>query len=471
MGQRGQHLARLIRWALVAALPVAALAVILVVADALAPGPAILLWVAALIGAAIILQRAQRTLDAIAGYVQTLAERRADSGPGLPRDIPFSEITGAIRRLDRAWQDRADQIRAALAATESIINAIPDALILIDRERVVTRANPAAQAVFGSQVRGRNLAAHLRHPELIAAVDATFAGGGGASRDLDLDLPGATRRHFLTRVLALHAPLPDGSAAIVMLHDITAIKRTDRMRADFVANASHEIRSPLASLVGMIETLRGAARDDPEARERFLAMMNDQAQRITRLVEDLLSLSRIEMAEHSPPSGQVKLDAIVIQASDMLAFKASQRQMRVELDRAPGPCLAIGDERELVQLFLNLIDNAIKYGATNSAVVVAIRPVAASELAPDWPADTPALRVSVRDQGPGIAPEHLPRLTERFYRVDQARSRELGGTGLGLAIVKHIVTRHRGRLTIESRLGEGSRFTVLLPAAKPDQAD
>jgi two-component system phosphate regulon sensor histidine kinase PhoR len=225
------------------------------------------------------------------------------------------------------------------------------------------------------------------------------------------------------------------------------------MRVDFIANASHELRSPLAALAGFIETLLGPARDDPQARARFLDIMRAQAERMSRLVDDLLSLSRIELNAHIRPSARVDLDAVVAGVADSLTPLASAAGVKVEVARPDGPVSVAGDRDELAQVFQNLIENAIKYGADGSRVDVTLGPAQRSG----------EVAVSVRDYGPGIAAEHLPRLTERFYRVDVASSREKGGTGLGLAIVKHILNRHRGSLQIESKPGDGATFTVRLP--------
>jgi two-component system phosphate regulon sensor histidine kinase PhoR len=233
------------------------------------------------------------------------------------------------------------------------------------------------------------------------------------------------------------------------------------MRADFIANASHELRTPLTTLTGFIETLRGPARDDAEARERFLAIMHQQAARMTRLVEDLLSLSRIELNEHVMPQGLVALDSLLRHLADALELRAAERGMRIRLDLPPALPEVLGDRDELAQVFQNLVDNGIKYGRAGSDITV----TAATGVRPSYSSDAggnPFVSVAVRDCGEGIAREHLPRLTERFYRVDTARSREMGGTGLGLAIVKHILNHHRGFLEIESTLGAGSAFTVFL---------
>jgi two-component system phosphate regulon sensor histidine kinase PhoR len=229
------------------------------------------------------------------------------------------------------------------------------------------------------------------------------------------------------------------------------------MRADFVANASHELRTPLAALSGFIDTLRGHARDDEEAREKFLGIMSVEAARMRRLIDDLLSLTRIEMNEHVPPHNRIQLDNVVRETAAALSPLARQDRITVEISTPANLPPVIGDRDELIQLFQNLMQNALKYGRENGHVWISC-------------GQTPDGQVfaAVKDDGEGIASSAIPRLTERFYRVDVKRSREKGGTGLGLAIVKHIVSRHQGRLQIESRLGEGSSFTVLLPPANSE---
>ncbi len=375
------------------------------------------------------------------------------------------------RAADRAADREADatqgRLRARLAMLEAILEGLPLPVLEIDRERRVMLANRASERLFGSVAVGRDLVASVRHPVLNEAVDGVLAGGEG--RAVELTLAGPVERVLAARIEPATLPESGGRGALVALYDMTEVKQADRMRADFVANASHELRTPLASLIGFIETLQGPARDDPEARERFLAIMGEQAQRMARLIADLLSLSRIELNEHQTPTGRVDVGAVLRGLAAALAFRATERRMTIELG-APPPVAGVepyadlaalppvqGDRDELTQLFQNLIDNAIKYGRPGTPVAVACW------REPGGGANRPALAVAVSDQGEGIAREHLPRLTERFYRVDRARSRDLGGTGLGLAIVKHILNRHRGRLAIDSVPGRGSRFTVFLP--------
>ncbi|MEA2927915.1 MAG: two-component system, OmpR family, phosphate regulon sensor histidine kinase PhoR, partial [Hyphomicrobiales bacterium] len=259
-------------------------------------------------------------------------------------------------------------------------------------------------------------------------------------------------RWFAAHVAPLGGP---PNRLMIVLHDLTPLRRTEEMRVDFVANASHELRTPLAALSGFIDTLRGSARDDAAARERFLAIMKSQATRMARLIDDLLSLSRIELTEHMHPDKPVDLVPIVRQVTDGLQTLAVERNVEVELGAPDAPMIVLGDRDELTRVFENLVENALKYGASGKRVSVSFASAKSA-------AGTEAL-VAVRDYGPGIAAEHLPRLTERFYRVDVTQSRAEGGTGLGLSLVKHILNRHRGRIVIESEAGKGATFTARLP--------
>jgi two-component system, OmpR family, phosphate regulon sensor histidine kinase PhoR len=247
---------------------------------------------------------------------------------------------------------------------------------------------------------------------------------------------------------------------LMTFHDQTPLRRVEEMRADFVANASHELRTPLAALSGFIDTLQGPAKEDAKARERFLGIMHTQATRMARLIDDLLSLSRVELSAHVRPDTLVDIVPIIRQVADGLELLARERQVSIDTDLPDAPVVIAGDREELLRVFENLVENALKYGASGGKVVVSLISAVSGEGVPEF-------RAIVRDFGPGIAPEHLPRLTERFYRVDVGDSRAQGGTGLGLSLVKHIVNRHRGRLLIESVLKKGATFTACFPQAKP----
>jgi two-component system phosphate regulon sensor histidine kinase PhoR len=425
-------------------------------------------WRAALVaGLAIYLGVLLLSRPLVAGVaaVQRAVDRMA-AGETAPADVAtlspsVRELWLAVGRWARASRQKLADREAELGAGQAVLAALPDPLILLDERRRILRANAAANELLGMRLIDRDLAVALRHPGVLAAADAVLH--GEASRVVEFDVTTPIERHLSARLAALRPHTAEGAAAVLTLHDLTAAKRAEQLRADFVANASHELRTPLASLIGFIETLRGPAHDDAAARDHFLGIMAEQSQRMKRLVDDLLSLSRIEMNEHRPPTERVDLERVLRTVADLLEQRSAARDMRIALDFPNGPAEVQGDPDELAQVFQNLLDNAIKYGRSGMPIDVAVRP-SPRFLPGTRPGERPAaIAVSVRDHGEGIPREHLPRLTERFYRVDAARSRELGGTGLGLAIVKHIVNRHRGALDIESELGEGSVFTVHLP--------
>jgi two-component system phosphate regulon sensor histidine kinase PhoR len=361
-----------------------------------------------------------------------------------------------------------DDVRAVnpveAAAVAAVVAGMPDPAVLLDRAGRVLHLNAAA-AQLAPALRKNELAQFaLRSPEIITALREAIA-TSEVRRATYLDHVPVDRWMELT-ITPVPVPTLFGGADKCMLmtfHDQTPLRRVEEMRADFVANASHELRTPLAALSGFIDTLQGPAKDDAKARERFLGIMHNQATRMARLIDDLLSLSRVELSAHVRPDTLVDLVPIIRQVADGLEPLAGERQVAVEIDLPETPVTIAGDREELLRLFENLIENALKYGASGGKVVVSLNQSLSGEGAPE-------VRVMVRDFGPGIAPEHLPRLTERFYRVDVGDSRAQGGTGLGLSLVKHILNRHRGRLLIESVPKQGATFTAAFPQARPPEA-
>jgi two-component system, OmpR family, phosphate regulon sensor histidine kinase PhoR len=386
---------------------------------------------------------------AVAIVALILAPRRAlaDAAARLAMGVAEAERQ-AVARI-RAAEDEA---RAAAV----VLEALPDAIVELDAERRIVRANRAARELLGA-VPGTTLLSAIRDPDILAGVDDALAGRDTVN--VPFVLPGPVERHFDAIVLRLDIGAGLRSRAAVLFRDVTALRRADRVRADFVANVSHELRTPLTAVAGFVETLLGPARDDEPARLRFLAIMDAEAKRMTRLVADLLSLSRIEATEHTAPTDAVALEPLIGRAADSLGAAAKAKGSKVTVTLEPGLPPVVGDADQLQQVLQNLVDNAIKYGRSPGEVRIQARRADR----PGLPG--PAIDIAVADDGEGIARPHLVRLTERFYRIDAGRSRRLGGTGLGLAIVKHIVKRHRGQLTIESEQGKGSVFTVTLPAA------
>ena len=362
-----------------------------------------------------------------------------------------------------------DTVDESMVFSTALLNGLPDPFLLLDSRRRVIFANSAAESLFNRGLIGEDIALFLRQPGALAAIDAIQA--EGEEQSTEINMPGSVVRTFLfraTRLLDPRMPPPpriltrNRYAIAISLHDITHIRHAEQMRADFVANVSHELRTPLGSLVGFIETLQGPASEDEAARTRFLGIMQREAARMSRLIQDLLSLSRIELDEYTPPSDLIDVGAVLKGVKEAMQPRAEQRSATIKMTIADDLPKVAGDRDQLIEIFQNLVDNAIKYGGTNGTVEISARQV---NSVPQIVG--PAIVVSVRDEGPGIPQEHIPRLTERFYRVDSARSRELGGTGLGLAIVKHIVNRHRGILTVTSKEGAGSTFTVSFPIPRP----
>jgi two-component system phosphate regulon sensor histidine kinase PhoR len=394
----------------------------------------------------------------LAGALRRAADEEGPFSAPLPAPaLPaLGEIEDGLARLARSMQARAALVGQLRAADEAIVEALPDPLLVLGPDRAPLRANRAARSLFGiasPDAAQGDVPALLRHPLMAAAVDRALA--EGQAQALDLTLPTTTTRELSAQVLPMQPPLADGGRLIVVLTDRTAARAVERMRVDFVTNASHELRTPLASLIGFIETLRGPAADDPAAQQRFLGIMAEQADRMRRLVDDLLGLARVEASAHLPPLGEVDLPRLLRAEAAALEPLFAARGVRLALALPEAPLLAEpADADQLGQVARNLLDNALRHARTE----VRIEAEAALH------GGRAGVSFTVRDDGPGVPAEHIPRLTERFYRVDRSRARAEGNTGLGLAIVKHIVNRHRGQLMIESPPGSGAIFRVWVPA-------
>ena len=408
-----------------------------------------IVWAVATLTAAIFLH----DLQLLSEFVRRLATdethsvRQRRTGP-----IIMEALSRDLEHLVRVLAPRAALVEQLRRADTLILERLPDPLIVLAGDRSVRRANAAARAAIGGE-----MAAVLRHPDLRSAIDRTFS--SRAVQTAELTLPVPMERDVHASVVPMDPPLADGGQAIVVLSDRTRERVVERMRADFVANVSHELRTPLASLIGFIETIRGPAADDPPAQKRFLGIMAEQGARMNRLIDDLLSLSRIELTEHQPPSDPIDLRDIVSGMAASFEPRMVKRNVHLAIDVAEDLPRVAADADQIAQVLQNMLDNAMKYGRDGGVVGLTIQHPAGGSR---WP-NRPGLVISVSDQGAGIPKEHIPRLTERFYRVDKGRSRAVGGTGLGLAIIKHIINRHRGQLLIESEVGIGTTVSVWLP--------
>jgi len=401
-----------------------------------------------------IVQRDQKCLTLI---VRRLAAD--EPGTGAPTDVGpilLETLGREIDHLNRRVAPRAALVEQLRRTDTLILERLPDPLIVLAGDRAVRRTNAAARATYGD-----DMAAVLRHPDLRTAIDRTFMSGLVQTAELMLPVP--VERDVHAVVVPMDPPLVDGGRAIVVLSDRTRERMVERMRADFVANVSHELRTPLTSLIGFIETLQGPAADDPPAQQRFLAIMAEQGARMNRLIDDLLSLSRIELTEHQAPSDMVELKELIAGIVAGFEPRLIQRKTRIDATFAQALPMIVGDSDQIAQVVQNLLDNGLKYGRDGGMIRLEV------DQAPPggrWPGRAGVV-IAISDQGAGIPRDHIPRLTERFYRVDKGRSRAVGGTGLGLAIVKHIVNRHRGQLIIESEVGVGTKVSVWLPLTQP----
>src|SRR5690349_3033822 len=400
----------------------------------------LVLAAAALVFVALVVMGVLSVLQASAGFLIVAAASLIDFTTAEDHVAPAPSREGTPLAAD--W------------LVEAVVSGLPDAVIALDRRCVVIASNAAARTLAPALTRGVPLSLALRTPDIVEAVREAAESGETLRVEFFDKVPSDRwSEAFIVPIALAEAIAGRRELVLVTLHDLTPLKQVEAMRADFVANASHELRTPLAALSGFIETLQGTARNDVEAREQFLGIMKTQATRMARLIDDLLSLSRIELKAHVQPEHPVDLAPLVRQVTDGLQTLARDRGVAVKIDVLSEPLVVRGDRDELIRVFENLVENALKYGAAGERVEIALA----------RGADENEAMVAVRDYGPGIAPEHLPRLTERFYRVDVTESRIQGGTGLGLALVKHVLNRHRGRLSIESTPGKGATFTVRLP--------
>ncbi len=408
-------------------------------------------------------------LSALTHYVnQLVADRKADA-PDLTFLNNVEALSEAVEALHRSWQHRRDQLEGMLHESRVLVDSLPDVILLLNQQGGLVRTNRRAEEVFGGRLFKETVQGVLDKPQLAEAIDGVLEGGKGQTLTLYVDHP--HEHYYLTRVEPFPGHVSADIALVVVLHDVTDLKRSEQMLSDFVANASHEIRTPLTSIAGLIETLQTSARHDEKAQQEFLETMQHQTERMSRLVQGLLSLSHIERQQHKAPEGVVFMRQLVQEAYNGMLPKAKDAGVALKLDvdsNVGDEVFVCGDHTELEQVLDNILGNAIKYSRADSEVVMQLFVVEDPAQAPlsldqktDW------LCVAVKDQGCGIAPEHLPRLTERFYRADNTRG--VSGSGIGLAIVKHILERHRGHLHVQSVVGQGSCFRVYLPkGVKPE---
>ncbi len=395
-------------------------------------------------------------VGALTQYVRDLAEDKKAFPPDLGYLSSLSQLPEAMGALRASFERRKQEMEHLIAEREILVDSLPDILITINEKQDILRTNKAGRMLLGQGLSGRQLKDVIKSDILLNAVRAVIE--DHLDRRIEFHLSEPEPLDLRAVIERYSVPTTGENSVVVTLNDVTELKRVQKMRADFVANASHEIRTPLASISGFIETLRGPARDDPKALDEFLGIMAEQSTRMTNLITDLLSLSKIEINAHIPPSGTVDLLRIIRSERDAFEWQAKKKSMEIVIETADDLPAARGDESEVRQVIHNLIGNAIKYGNERTPVTVTVKTTSAIPNDPNFIHLERVLVMAFIDQGEGIGREHLPRLTERFYRVDSARTRSVGGTGLGLAIVKHIIQRHRGAADHRLRRGGGKHL-------------
>lgn len=400
-------------------------------------------------------------ITALTHYVNDLVQDKRVQSPDLSFLSNVGELSGSLLKLQRSWENKRQEMETVITEREILVDTLPDILIMTDNNKMIVRTNRAARNIFGQNLAHRPLRDVIPNEKLMGAIQMVVEDLQGQSVEFHLETP--EPRDFQAIIERFPIPSEGGISIVITLTDVTQQKRIQRMRADFVANASHEIRTPLASIIGFIETLRGPAKDDAVAREEFLKVMAEQAERMSKLVNDLLSLSKIEMNANSAPMNKVDFARLVRSEKQHFDWSCKQKNVTLRMKLNDNLPPTRGDEDELGQVVRNLIGNAIKYTNPDTEVVVSLKLTSALPKDHAFRNLTRALLFSVQDHGEGIPKEHIPRLTERFYRVDTARTRKVGGTGLGLAIVKHVTNRHQAVLTIDSEIGKGSTFNIFMP--------
>ena len=403
-------------------------------------------------------------LSALTRYVKSLAFDRKTVAPPLSFLSSVEELSEAVQDLHASWEERKIKLESTLAEGQILFNTLPDILLMVDENLQVIRANNAAFIRFGRKVVKRKITETIKNDVLVQAVHAVMLEGKNKEFEMIID-DRNFNRDYLVNIVKFPIYSPGGLSTIIVMHDITDSRRNRQMLKNFVANASHEIRTPLTSIAGFIETLRSVASEDKEATQKFLGIMADQAQHLINLLNNLLSLSKIEMHEDNRPLGNVDVEAALRNAIDRNTWLAEEHHMKILLTIVGAIPVITGEAIEIGQIFDNLISNAIKYGKSRTNIHITMRLI--DQEADDRPALKGAkkvIAVEIKNYGEGIEKKQLSRITERFYRINKIRTKGISGSGLGLSIVKHALQHHQGDLLVESKAGKWSIFTVRLPA-------
>lgn len=449
---------------LILSVPAALVLVFLTVLDIISPLLAVFSYAAIVMFNLIFLLPVTVELQQLRRYISSLAsggEVRDDAVELSESET--KEIVRAVNAMHRFWTQKADSLEAQSISDAAVLDTLPDPIMMIDRAGNIIGANLSSRALFGENITDKNIDHLIESNNFVEAVSRVLKKESESE-----NLIFYTQKPFSQKLYAHIKSLPWQSkgraVAVISLYDMTKSMRIEKMQSDFVANASHELRTPLAIISGFIETLLTSAKNDPDAQEKFLKIMQDQTEYMSDLIENLLSLSKIELSQDEKPSEAVDLAKIVTEVKQALDIKAQARDILIVPALDEKIEKIIGDAHQVKQIIQNLTDNAIKYGLSKSAVTITVKNVEAIPPSKSMTvAKGPAVAISVNNKGPKISPENLARLTERFYRMQEHKDLNIKGTGLGLSIAKQIIIRHHGNLTVSSSNYHGTTFTIYLP--------
>lgn len=454
---------RLVDRVLLLSLPIAFIFILLVATQMLPAYLAVISYATCVIFILIFLFPITYELQQLRQYITNLSQGNDDASELTLEENDSKAIIQAVNAMHKFWTDKNDVLEAQAISDTAVLDTLPDPLIMIDAQGTISGANMSAKTLFGKNILEKCIDHVISSNNFIEAVNRTLR-EESETESLIFYLKKPHEQKLYAHIKRLPYISKGRAVAVISLYDLTKAMKIEKMQSDFVANASHELRTPLAILSGFIETLQTSAKNDPDAQEKFLKIMKDQAEYMSSLIENLLSLSKIEMMNDLPPDGNVDIIKIVESVADALSIKAQEHNMEIQTfieDEIPE---IVADGSQIKQVIQNLTDNAIKYGVPNNDIIIKVKQEEAIPAAPNLKVhEGPAVSISVTNKGPKISSEDLARLTERFFRLQEHKDKNIKGTGLGLSIAKQIVMRHRGNLTVKSNAYNGTTFTIYLP--------
>ena len=386
-----------------------------------------------------------------------------DSQDLILEEDDSKEIINAVNAMHKFWSEKTDELEAQTISDTAVLDTLPDPLMMIDENGIISGANLAARTLFGKNIREKSIDKIINSNNFIEAINRILR-EESESESLIFYVSKPIDQKLYAHIKKLPYISHGNAIAVISIYDLTKAMKIEKMQSDFVANASHELRTPLAIISGFIETLQTTAKNDTEAQDKFLAIMKEQAEYMSALIENLLSLSKIELMQDQLPSEKISLSKVVKEVVKALSLKAKDNQTEIQVFMDDNLPQITADYNQIKQVIQNLTDNAIKYGTPHNDILIKVEKVSKIPPAPNLKIqEGEAISISITNKGPKISDENLARLTERFYRMQEHKDKNIKGTGLGLSIAKQIIVRHRGNLTVKSNAYTGTTFTIYLP--------